>query len=72
MSDISIVKTKEDEASKSLQVTVPVDRVRQAEDKALKYYRQRARLPGFRQDTPPRGWCASASETPSGRPCWKR
>ena len=34
MSDISIVKTKEDEASKSLQVTVPVDRVRQAEDKA--------------------------------------
>jgi len=55
MSDISIVKTKEDEASKSLQVTVPVDRVRQAEDKALKYYRQRARLPGFRQGHAPEG-----------------
>src|SRR5215470_12647884 len=53
MSDISIVKTKEDEASKSLQVTVPVDRVREAEDKALKYYRQRARLPGFRQGHAP-------------------
>lgn len=55
MSDISIVKTKEDEASKSLQVTVPVDRVRQAEDRALKYYRQRARLPGFRQGHAPEG-----------------
>jgi trigger factor len=55
MSDISIVTTKEDEASKSLQVTVPVDRVRQAEDKALKYYRQRARLPGFRQGHAPEG-----------------
>lgn len=55
MSDISIVTTKEDEASKSLQVTVPVDRVRQAEDNALKYYRQRARLPGFRQGHAPEG-----------------
>jgi trigger factor len=55
MSDISIVTTKEDEASKSLQVTVPVDRVRQAEDRALKYYRQRARLPGFRQGHAPEG-----------------
>jgi trigger factor len=53
MSDISIQKTKEDSASKSLQVTVPVDRVRQAEAKALKYYSQRARLPGFRQGKAP-------------------
>jgi len=53
MSDISIVKTKEDVASKSLQVTVPVDRIQKAETKALKYYSQRARLPGFRQGKAP-------------------
>ena len=55
MSDISIVKTKEDAASKSLQVTIPADRVRQAEDRALRHYRQRARLPGFRQGHAPEG-----------------
>ena len=55
MSDISIVKTQEDAASRSLQVTIPADRVRQAEDRALKYYRQRARLPGFRQGHAPEG-----------------
>ena len=48
MSDISVIKTKEDAGSKSLQVTVPPDRVAQAEAKAVKYYRQQARLPGFR------------------------
>jgi len=53
MSDISIVKTKEDVASKSLQVTVPVDRIQQAEHKALRQYSQRARLPGFRQGKAP-------------------
>ena len=53
MSDISIQKTKEDQASKSLQVTVPADRVKQAEAKALKYYGQRARLPGFRPGKAP-------------------
>src|SRR4051794_34710758 len=48
MTDIVVEKTAEDAASKSLRVTVPVDRVRQAEEKALRYYTQRARLPGFR------------------------
>ncbi len=53
MPDISIVKTKEDAGSKSLQVTVPVDRVRAAEHKALRYFSQRARLPGFRPGKAP-------------------
>jgi trigger factor len=53
MSSISVVKTKEDAASKSLQITVPLDRVQQAEHQALKYYSQRARLPGFRQGKAP-------------------
>ncbi len=53
MSDISIVKTKEDVASKSLQVTVPLDRILQAETKAVRQYSQRARLPGFRQGKAP-------------------
>ncbi|MFN8653033.1 MAG: trigger factor [Gemmatimonadales bacterium] len=53
MPDISITKTKEDAASKSLQVSVPADRVRQAEKKALKYYSANARLPGFRQGKAP-------------------
>lgn len=53
MSDISIVKTKEDAASKSLQVTVPVDRIQQAETKAVRHYSKQARLPGFRQGKAP-------------------
>ncbi|MEO8199000.1 MAG: trigger factor [Gemmatimonadota bacterium] len=53
MSDITIQKTKEDAASASLQVTVPVDRVRAAETRAVKYYAQRARLPGFRPGKAP-------------------
>ena len=53
MSQITIEKTAEDSASKSLRVTVPVDRVREAEAKALKYYVRRARLPGFRPGKAP-------------------
>ncbi len=53
MSDISVVKTREDEASKSLQVTVPADLVKQAEARAVRYYGQRARLPGFRPGKAP-------------------
>ena len=55
MNPITVEKTAEDSASKSLQVTVPVDRVREAEAKALKYYVQRARLPGFRPGKAPDG-----------------
>ncbi len=53
MTDITVEKTAEDSASRSLRVTVPVDRVRLAEARALKYYAQRARLPGFRQGKAP-------------------
>ncbi len=53
MSPITVEKTAEDPATKSLRVTVPVDRIQQAEAKAVKYYSQRARLPGFRQGKAP-------------------
>ncbi|MEP7324560.1 MAG: trigger factor [Gemmatimonadota bacterium] len=53
MTDITIQKTKEDAASASLQVTVPVDRVKAAEEKAVRYYAKRARLPGFRPGKAP-------------------
>jgi trigger factor len=53
MSQITVEKTAEDSASKSLRVTVPVDRVRQAEAKAIQYYAKRARLPGFRPGKAP-------------------
>jgi trigger factor len=53
MSPITVEKTAEDSASKSLHVTVPVDRVREAEARALKYYAKRARLPGFRPGKAP-------------------
>ena len=53
MSQITVEKTAEDSASKSLRVTVPVDRVREAEAKAVKYYAKRARLPGFRPGPAP-------------------
>ncbi|MEO7987432.1 MAG: trigger factor [Gemmatimonadales bacterium] len=53
MSQITVETTAEDPASKSLRVTVPVDRVQEAEAKAVKYYAKRARLPGFRQGKAP-------------------
>jgi trigger factor len=53
MSAITVEKTAEDLASRSLRVTVPVDRVEEAEARALKYYAKRARLPGFRQGKAP-------------------
>src|SRR5919112_2147156 len=53
MAPITVKKTAEDSASKSLHVTVPVDRIREAEARALKYYAKRARLPGFRPGKAP-------------------
>src|ERR671910_207456 len=53
MTPITVEKTAEDSASKSLHVTVPVDRVREAEARALKYYARRARFPGFRPGKAP-------------------
>jgi trigger factor len=53
MTDIAIQKTKEDLASKRLQVTVPADRVQAAEAGALAKYAKSARLPGFRKGKAP-------------------
>jgi trigger factor len=53
MEAITVTKTAEDAASKALRVTVPVERVREAEDKAVRQYAKRARLPGFRQGKAP-------------------
>jgi trigger factor len=53
MSNITIEKKSEDAASRSLQVTVGVERVKQAEDKAVAMYASRARLPGFRPGKAP-------------------
>lgn len=53
MSEITIEKTAEDAASRSLRVTVPVDRVQAAESKAVAFYAKRARIPGFRPGKAP-------------------
>lgn len=48
MTTITIQKTSGDAALQSLQVTVPAERVRLAEDKAVQQVARRVRLPGFR------------------------
>lgn len=48
MSEIRVTTTAADQASKALQISVPVDRVREAEGRAVRRYAQRARVPGFR------------------------
>jgi trigger factor len=53
MASITVTKTSEDSGSKALRVTVPVERVREAESKAVRQYARRARLPGFRQGKAP-------------------
>jgi trigger factor len=53
MSQITIEKTGEDAASRSLKITVPVERVQAAESKAVAFYAKRARLPGFRPGKAP-------------------
>jgi trigger factor len=53
MPGITVTKTSEDSASKALRVSVPVERVREAETKAVRQYASRARLPGFRQGKAP-------------------
>jgi len=53
MSTITVEKTGEDAASRSLKITVPVDRVQAAESKAVAFYAKRARLPGFRPGKAP-------------------
>jgi trigger factor len=53
MTDILIETTAQDAASRSLQVTVPVDRLADAERRAVRQYAKRARLPGFRKGHAP-------------------
>ena len=53
MPAILIKKTNEEPGAASLAVTVPVEQVQQAEDRATSAYQQRARLPGFRKGKAP-------------------
>ncbi len=53
MPAILIKKTNEEPGAASLAVTVPVEQVQQAEERATSAYQQRARLPGFRKGKAP-------------------
>ena len=53
MPEILVKKTKVEPGEASLEVTIPQDNVKAAEDRATKFYQQRARLPGFRQGKVP-------------------
>jgi trigger factor len=53
MPAILIKKTNEEPGAASLTVTVPVEQVQQAEERATSAYQQRARLPGFRKGKAP-------------------
>src|SRR6059036_4173897 len=53
MPAILIKKTAEEPGAASLAVTVPVEQVREAEDRAVTAYQRRARLPGFRKGKAP-------------------
>jgi len=51
--DISITVAAEDAASRTLAVTVPVERVRAAEQETLRWYGAKMKLPGFRKGHAP-------------------
>ena len=53
MTPIQIKKTSEEPGAAALAVTVPVERVREAEERATTAYQRRARLPGFRKGKAP-------------------
>ena len=53
MPDILITKTASEPGAASLAVTVPPDRVQEAEHRATRAYQARARLPGFRKGKAP-------------------
>src|SRR5947207_14569993 len=53
MPAILIKKTAEEPGAASLAVTVPVEQVQQAEDRATSVYQRRARLPGIRKGKAP-------------------
>src|ERR1051325_819769 len=70
MSTITVTTTAEDAASKALRVSVPVERVQEAEEKAVRQYARRARLPGFRPGKAPEAWVRRRFSHESGR--WVR
>ena len=51
--EILVRKTRTEPGEASLEVTIPPDNVRAAEERATKFYQDRARLPGFRQGKVP-------------------
>jgi len=53
MPDILVKKTRAEPGEASLEVTIPPDNVKAAEERATKVYQQRARLPGFRKGKAP-------------------
>ncbi len=53
MNDIQVKKTATEPGETSLAVTVPVEHVREAEQRATTDYQRRARLPGFRKGKAP-------------------
>src|SRR5881397_1151329 len=53
MTAIQVRKTAEEPGATSLAVTVPLEQVREAEERATSAYQQRARLPGFRKGKAP-------------------
>ncbi len=53
MPEILVKKTRTEPGEASLEVTIPPDNVKAAEDRATKFYQERARLPGFRQGKAP-------------------
>jgi trigger factor len=53
MPEILVRKTRTEPGEASLEVTIPPDNVKAAEERATKFYQERARLPGFRQGKVP-------------------
>jgi len=53
MPDILVKKTRTEPGEASLEVSIPPESVKAAEERAMKFYQQRARLPGFRQGKAP-------------------
>src|SRR5438105_851728 len=53
MPEILVKKTRAEPGEASLEVTIPPDNVKAAEERATKVYQQRVRLPGFRQGKAP-------------------
>lgn len=53
ISDIEIAVSQSDAASKTLSITVPVERIEKAEAETVRWYSAKVKLPGFRQGKVP-------------------